>query len=436
MNLFEMMQKESLKHKRPLAERRKPVTLQDFQGQEEILGEGKLLRRLIEADRLRSIVLIGPSGVGKTSLARIISQMTRSEFITLNAVTSGVKDIKEVVEKAKRELETSGRGTILFIDEIHRFNKAQQDALLPHVESGTVILIGATTENPYFEVNQALLSRSMVFEMHPLSPENIKCIIERALEEDEQLSLLTIELGESEKEFIAQKAMGDARRALNILELAILTTPEVDRKIILTEQVLSECTQKPFLRYDKDGDYHYDVISAFIKSVRGSDPQAALFYLAQMIQSGEDPKFIARRLVILSAEDIGLANPQALVLANAAFEIVNKIGMPEARIVLSEITIYLALSEKSNSAYMAINEAMDLVKEEGVGHVPAHLMDSTKKRLADIKASYKYPHADPRGYVEQSYLPEGFEDTVFYEPKEHGREKLLVEEWKKRKNKK
>lgn len=436
MNLFDMVREESLKHRRPLAERRKPRTLEDFKGQEEILGEGKLLRRLIEADRLTSIILVGPSGVGKTSLARIISSMTSSSFITLNAVTSGVRDIKEVVEKARRELETSGHGTILFVDEIHRFNKAQQDALLPHVEAGTVVLIGATTENPYFEVIQALLSRSMVFEMFPLSEEDIKSILEQAIEEDEQLSLQNIVLGEEEKAFIAQKSMGDARRALNILELAVLTTPEVDGAIVLTKETLSECTQKPFLRYDRDGDYHYDVISAFIKSVRGSDPQAAIYYLAQMLVSGEDPKFIARRLVILASEDIGLAHPEALSISNAAFEIVNKIGMPEAQIVLSELTIYLALCEKSNSAYLAIKEAMASVRKKGVGFVPEHLMDSTKKRLAEIKSSYKYPHDDPRGYAEQQYLPEEYAETVFYRPKDHGAEKELTKKWRARKEKK
>mgnify|MGYP001170231798 CR=1 FL=1 len=436
MNLFEMVREENLKQKRPLAERRKPRTLEDFMGQEEILGKGKLLRRLIEADRLTSIILVGPSGVGKTSLARIISNMTRSTFVTLNAVTSGVRDIKDVVDKAKRELETTGHGTILFVDEIHRFNKAQQDALLPHVEAGIVVLIGATTENPYFEVIQALLSRSMVFEMFPLSEEDIKLIVDKAIAEDEQLSIQNIILGEEEKDFIAQKSMGDARRALNILELAVLTTPVEEGKIILTKDVLSECTQKPFLRYDRDGDYHYDVISAFIKSVRGSDPQAALYYLAQMLVSGEDPKFIARRLVILASEDIGLAHPEALNISNAAFEIVNKIGMPEAQIALGELTIYLCLCDKSNSAYLAIKEAMSWVRENGVGNVPEHLMDSTKKRLSAISSAYNYPHDDPRGYFEQDYLPEGLREIEFYSPKYHGREKTLTDLWEKRKKKK
>ena len=435
MNLFDMVREENLKRRRPLAERRKPRTLDDFMGQEEILGDGKLLRRLIEADRLTSIILSGPSGVGKTSLARIISHMTRSSFVTLNAVTSGVKDIKEIVEKARRELETSGHGTILFIDEIHRFNKAQQDALLPHVEAGTIVLIGATTENPYFEVIQALLSRSMVFEMYPLADEDIIAIIERAIEEDEQLRLQKILLGEREKTFIAKNSLGDARRALNILELAVITTspdPE-DGHIKITEEILSECTQRPFLRYDRDGDFHYDVISAFIKSVRGSDPQAALYYLAHMLLSGEDPKFIARRLVILAGEDIGLAHPEALTIANAAFDIVHKIGMPEAQIVLSELTIYLSLCEKSNSAYLAIKEAMSRVREHGAVNVPPHLMDSTKKRLKETKASYKYPHDDPRGYSEQEYLPDEFREVDFYRPKHHGEEERLVKMWKRRK---
>lgn len=429
MNLFDMLREDNLSDKKPLAERMKPATLDQFVGQTEILGPGKLLRRLVEADRLTSIILHGPTGVGKTSLARIISNLTSSDFLSINAVTAGIKDIKDVVEVAKKNLEHHGRRTILFVDEIHRFNKAQQDALLPHVEHGTVILIGATTENPYFEVNRALLSRSMVFELTPLSERDLIELIDLAIATDSQLSRLTIELTDHGKAFIAKNSLGDARRALNILELAVLTTEATDGKIVITDDVLSQCLQKPYFNYDKQGDYHYDVISAFIKSVRGSDPQAALYYMTQMILSGEDPKFIARRLVILAAEDIGLADPQALVIANTGFEVVNKIGMPEARIVLAEVCIYLALAEKSNSAYEAISAAYQAVESKGQGSVPPHLRDSTNKSLRGIQPPYQYPHTFPGGYVPQQYLPDAYLDNTFYEPKNHGEEARLVKAW-------
>ena len=429
MNLFDMLREDNLSDKKPLAERMKPATLDQFVGQTEILGPGKLLRRLVEADRLTSIILHGPTGVGKTSLARIISNLTSSDFLSINAVTAGIKDIKDVVEVAKKNLEHHGRRTILFVDEIHRFNKAQQDALLPHVEHGTVILIGATTENPYFEVNRALLSRSMVFELTPLSERDLIELIDLAIATDAQLSRLTIELTDHGKAFIAKNSLGDARRALNILELAVLTTEVTDGKIVITDDVLSQCLQKPYFNYDKQGDYHYDVISAFIKSVRGSDPQAALYYMTQMLLSGEDPKFIARRLVILAAEDIGLADPQALVIANTGFEVVNKIGMPEARIVLAEVCIYLALAEKSNSAYEAIGAAYQAVESKGQGSVPPHLRDSTNKNLRGIQQPYQYPHAFAGGYVSQQYLPDSYQEEIFYEPKAHGEEARLVEAW-------
>lgn len=432
MNLFDMLREDTLKHKQPLAERMKPTSLDEFVGQQDILGPGKLLRRLVEADRLTSIILHGPTGVGKTSLARIISEMTSSDFVTINAVTAGIKDIKEVVERAKRNLELSARRTILFVDEIHRFNKAQQDALLPHVENGIVILIGATTENPYFEVNRALMSRSLVFELTPLSDDDIIRLIDWAMARDVILSQAEIELSQHGKLFIAKHSLGDARRALNILELACLTTEPVDGKIVITEDTLAQSTQKPYFNYDKQGDYHYDVISAFIKSVRGSDPQAALYYMTQMLLSGEDPKFIARRLVILAAEDIGLADPQALVVANAGFDVVHKIGMPEARIVLAEVCIYLALAEKSNSAYQAINQAYQAVKAIGQGAVPDHLKDATNKDLRGLKQPYQYPHAYPAGYVDQTYLPDKFAGETFYQPKLHGEEKRLVNQWMKR----
>lgn len=436
MNLFDMIREDNLSDKKPLAERMKPANLEQFVGQDEILGPGKLLRRLVEADRLTSIILHGPTGVGKTSLARIISNLTSSDFLSINAVTAGIKDIKEVVEVAKKNLELQGKRTILFVDEIHRFNKAQQDALLPHVENGIVILIGATTENPYFEVNRALLSRSLVFELTPLTEADVIKLLDMAIASDSVLSKLTIELSDHGKAFIAKNSLGDARRALNILELAVLTTEPTEGKIIITDDVLSQCLQKPYFNYDKQGDYHYDVISAFIKSVRGSDPQAALYYMTQMLLSGEDPKFIARRLVILAAEDIGLADPQALMMANTGFEVINKIGMPEARIVLAEVCIYLALAEKSNSAYEAIGAAYRAVESKGQGQVPDHLRDSTNKNLRGIGKPYQYPHAFPEGYVTQQYLPDTFMGEQFYEPKLHGEEGQLVRAWRKRRGEK
>lgn len=435
MDIFDLMREEEAKKSAPLAERMKPQSIEEFFGQKELMGEGSLLRRMIKADRLRSMILFGPTGVGKTSLAQIISQMTHSNFISLNAVTSGIAQLKEVIKNAEEDLALESRTTILFIDEIHRFNKAQQDALLPHVERGTVIFIGATTENPYFEVNSALLSRSLIFELKALSEEDIIGLLKRALREDRELEKVDIELNDEVLAQIAKEAAGDARRAMNILELAVLTTEKTQGRIIIDKNIVAQCTQTPYLKYDKGGDYHYDVISAFIKSVRGSDPQAALYYLAQMLVSGEDPKFIARRLIILAAEDIGLADPQALVLANACFEAIHKIGMPEARIILSETTIYLALAEKSNSAYEAINLAYSQVKEDGPGLVPEHLTDSTKKKLSKSKATYLYPHDHEGGWIEQNYLPERVKDKSFYRPKNLGIEENLVKNWKKRINK-
>ncbi|NLY36186.1 MAG: replication-associated recombination protein A [Tissierellia bacterium] len=432
MDIFDLMREEQAKKTAPLAERRKPQSLEDFVGQEEILGEGTLLRRMIEADRLRSMIFFGPTGIGKTSLAQIISQITSSYFVSLNAVTSGIAQLKEVIKKADEQLVMENRSTILFIDEIHRFNKAQQDALLPHVEKGTVIFIGATTENPYFEVNAALLSRSLIFEMKPLEEKDLLKLLKSALSKDGELLKQNLYIEDSVLEQIVKESSGDARRAMNILELAALTTKPEDGKRILTKEIISQSTQTPYLKYDKGGDYHYDVISAFIKSVRGSDPQAAIYYLAQMLISGEDPKFIARRLIILAAEDIGLADPQALVVSNACFEAIHKIGMPEARIILSETTIYLCLAEKSNSAYLAINDAYNAIKELGPKDVPAHLQDSTKKRLSKSTEVYLYPHDEKVGWVTQDYLPEKLKGRSFYEPKNLGKEENLVKEWKNR----
>lgn len=434
MDIFDLMREEQSKKTAPLAERRKPQELKDFVGQEEILGEGTLLRRMIKADRLRSMIFYGPTGIGKTSLAQIISQVTRSSFVSLNAVTSGIAQLKEVIKNADDQLIMHQRSTILFIDEIHRFNKAQQDALLPHVEKGTVIFIGATTENPYFEVNAALLSRSLIFEMKALKEEDLLLLLKRALEKDEELLALDLAIENEVLEQIVKESSGDARRAMNILELAALTS-DLDQekgKRILTKDIISQCTQTPYLKYDKGGEYHYDVISAFIKSVRGSDPQAALYYLAQMLISGEDPKYIARRLIILAAEDIGLADPQALVISNACFDAIHKIGMPEGRIVLSQTTIYLCLAEKSNSAYMAINEAYSAIKELGPKDVPGHLQDSTKKKLSKSQKEYIYPHDKKEAWVAQDYLPEKLKNKEFYQAKELGIEEELVKKWKKR----
>lgn len=436
MDIFDLMREEQAKKSAPLAERRKPQSLDDFVGQEEILGEGSLLRRMIEADRLRSMIFFGPTGIGKTSLAQIISKMTRSDFVSLNAVTSGIAQLKEVVKRADERLTLEEVTTILFIDEIHRFNKAQQDALLPHVEKGTVIFIGATTENPYFEVNSALLSRSLIFEMKALGDQDILTLLKRALEGDEALQKFDLSIEDEVLKQLVKESAGDGRRAMNILELAALTTKENEGKRIITREIIAQCTQTPYMKYDKGRDYHYDVISAFIKSVRGSDPQAALYYLAQMLISGEDPKFIARRLIILSAEDIGLADPQALVLANNCFDAIHKIGMPEARIILSETTVYLCLAPKSNSTYQAINEAYRVVQEEGPADVPGHLQDSTKKKLSKSKEIYLYPHDQKEAWVPQDYLPEKLRGKIFYQPKELGKELELAEKWKQRINKK
>ncbi len=424
MNMFDMIRQENLKDKKPLADRMKPTDIDHIFGQEHLVGEGKLLRRSIEADRVRSMILHGPAGVGKTSIAKLVSKMTESRFVTLNAVTSGVKDIKRVVEEAKRFLELENLRTILFIDEIHRFNKLQQDALLPYVENGIVTLIGATTENPYFEVNQALISRALVFELFKISSSEIKNIVERALVEDEILGALEIELTDTAKEFLATKSNGDARQALNALELAVLTTEKIGDKIVIDEEIISECIQKKYFSYDKNGDNHYDVISAFIKSMRGSDPDSTLHYLAKMIIAGEDPKFIARRIIIASSEDVGLANSNALSVAVNAMEAVRFVGFPEARIILAHAALYVAMSPKSNTAYNGINHALKDAEEKTTG-VPGHLKDSTNKKFKKITDQYLYPHSNRSGYVIQKYMPDELEGIRYYEPKMIGDEKRL-----------
>ena len=401
----------------PLAHRVRPQTLDEFIGQEEILGKDKILYRTIKADRLSSIILWGPTGSGKTSLAKVISNTTKYKFIKLNAVTSGVGDIKSAIEEAKNPLLNPTGKCILFIDEIHRFNKLQQDALLPFVENGTVILIGATTENPYFEVNKALISRSMVFKLKPLSVESIFTILKNPIKNPEGLGSYNINIEDETLKKIAEISNGDVRTALNSLEIAVLTTP-VDKNglINITNEIAAECVGKKKSMFDKTGDSHYDNISAFIKSMRGSDPDATSFYLARAIAGGEDPVFIARRIVIAAAEDVGLANPNALVVANSAMQAVASVGMPEARIILSEAAIYVATSKKSNATYLAINKALEDVETKDTGEIPMHIRNAPVSGMKDFGygEGYKYPHDYPNHQVEQQYLPDKMIGTKYY----------------------
>ena len=406
----------------PLAYRMMPQTLDEYVGQEDILGKDKILYRTIKADRLSSIILWGPPGCGKTSLARVISNTTKYKFIKLNAVTAGVGDIKNAIEEAQNLLLNPSGKCILFIDEIHRFNKLQQDALLPYVEKGTVILIGATTENPYFEVNKALISRSMVFRLHELTTENVFTILKRAISSEKGLKNYNIKIEDSTLEKMAETANGDVRTALNGLEVAVLTTPvEADGFIHITDEVAKECVQTRKAVFDKSGDSHYDNISAFIKSMRGTDPDAAIFYLARALNAGEDPMFLARRIVIAASEDVGMANPMALVVANSAMQAVHMVGMPEARIILAEAAVYVATSKKSNASYNAINSALEDVKNKDTGTVPMHIRNAP---VEDMKkegyhVGYKYPHDYPGHYVEQQYLPDKMLGTKYYIPDEN-----------------
>ena len=402
----------------PLAYRMRPRTLEEYVGQEHVIGPGKILYRTIKADRLSSIILFGPPGCGKTSLARVISETTKYKFYKINAVTSGVAEIKKVIEETKNYMLNPTGKSILFIDEIHRFNKLQQDALLPYVENGTIILIGATTENPYFEVNKALISRSMVIKLEPLTEENILQILKNALERKDGLGEYKIKIEEETLKKLALISNGDVRTALNGLEIATLTTAiSEDGYIHLTDDVIKNSVQERKAVFDKNGDSHYDNISAFIKSMRGSDPDAVVFYLARALNGGEDPMFIARRIVICASEDVGMANPDALVVANSAMQAVHMIGMPEARILLSEAAVYVARSPKSNASYMAINKALEDVKNKDTGEIPMHIRNAPIEGMKNLgyHEGYKYPHDYPGHYVEQQYLPDKMVGTKYYE---------------------
>ncbi|AVM68170.1 replication-associated recombination protein RarA [Lachnospiraceae bacterium oral taxon 500] len=429
MDLFDYMKAAALEKEAPLAVRMRPKTLEDVVGQEHILAKDKLLYRAIKADRIRSIIFYGPPGTGKTTLAMVIAGTTRSGFLQMNATVAGKKDIMEVVDQAKHELSFSGRRTILFIDEIHRFNKAQQDALLPYVEDGTVILIGATTENPYFEVNKALVSRSQIFLLEKLKAPDIEKLLCRAVSEDARLAEQKVMLTDEAARFLAEMADGDARTALNALELGAMTTAADDHgRIIIDLAVAEECIQRRAIRYDKDGDEHYDIISAFIKSMRGSDADAAVYYLARMLYAGEDPKFIVRRVIICAAEDVGNADPRALEVAVAAARAVEFVGMPEARIILSQAVCYVAAAPKSNAAYLAVDQALQDVKNVTISSIPIYLKDAHYAGAKDLGHSgYLYAHDYPHHYVRQQYLPDELAGRRYYQPTQQGYERKISE---------
>lgn len=430
MDLFDYMRTNTMKSEAPLASRMRPVTLDEIVGQQHIIGHDKLLYRAIKADKLRSVIFYGPPGTGKTTIAKVIAHTTSAEFTQINATVAGKKDMEEVVRQAKDNLGMYGKRTILFVDEIHRFNKGQQDYLLPFVEDGTLILIGATTENPYFEVNGALLSRSIIFELKALEKEDIKKLLYRALTDMEKgMGAYDAMADEDALEFLADIAGGDARNALNALELGILTTERsTDGKIHITLPVASECIQKKTVRYDKGGDNHYDTISAFIKSMRGTDPDAAVFYLAKMLYAGEDIKFIARRIMICASEDVGNADPQALQVAVAAAQAVERVGMPEAQIILSQAASYVASAPKSNAACNAVFDAMEVVKTTTTT-VPVHLQDKHYGGAEKLGhgVGYLYAHDFPEHYVKQQYLPDELVGRTFYHPSENGYEKQIGE---------
>lgn len=435
MDLFDFMRNENMEKDSPLASRLRPTTLDEVVGQEHIIGKDKLLYRAIKADKLSSIIFYGPPGTGKTTLAKVIANTTSAEFTQINATVAGKKDMEEVVEKAKQTMGMYGRKTILFVDEIHRFNKGQQDYLLPFVEDGTLILIGATTENPYFEVNGALISRSIVFELKPLSTDNIKQLILRAVNDKEKgMGAFNARIDDDAADFLAEISNGDARTALNAIELGILTTDKSeDGTIYITMEVAEQCIQKRAVRYDKSGDNHYDTISAFIKSMRGSDPDAALYYLAKMLYAGESVEFIARRIMISAAEDVGMADPNALTVAVSAANAVHQIGMPEAKIILAEAVVYMATAPKSNASYMGLEKAMSAVQNTKISGIPVHLMDAHYKGAAKLGHGdgYKYAHDYENHYVNQQYLPDELVNEVFYNPGDLGYEVKVKEHFKK-----
>ena len=434
MDLFQYMRENNMEKESPLAARMRPRTLDEVVGQQHIIGKDKLLYRAISADKLNSIILYGPPGTGKTTLAKVIANTTKAEFTQINATIAGKKDMEEVVSKAKDNLGMYGKKTILFIDEIHRFNKGQQDYLLPFVEDGTVVLIGATTENPYFEVNGALISRSIIFELKPLSSDDIKELLNRAVTDTERgMGSYKAVLDEDAADFLADIADGDARHALNAIELGIMTTERsADGLIHITREVAEECIQRKVARYDKDGDNHYDTISAFIKSMRGSDPDAAVYYLARMLDAGEDPKFIVRRMMVCASEDVGNADPQALQVAVAASLAVERLGMPEARITLAQAVTYIATAPKSNAAYLAVDEAIQTVRETGNLPIPPHLQDAHYKSAGKLGhgIGYKYAHDYKDHYVKQQYLPYELNGKEFYNPTGNGYELKIKEHMK------
>ena len=434
MDIFSYMAEQQSEKESPLAMRMRPTSIDEVVGQQHIIGKDKLLYRAIKADRLSSVIFYGPPGTGKTTLAKVIAATTSANFKQINATIAGKKDMETVVEQAKNDKALYDKRTILFIDEIHRFNKAQQDFLLPYVEDGTVVLIGATTENPYFEVNTALLSRSNIFELKMLSEEDIRTLILRAVKDKQKgLADMDVVMDEDAVDFLAKAACGDARSALGAVELGAMTTERsADGKIHLTLEIIADCIQKKPLRYDKDGDTHYDTISAFIKSMRGSDPDAAVYYLARMLAAGEDIKFIARRIMICASEDVGMADPQALQVAVAASLAVERVGMPEARILLSQAAVYVATAQKSNASYLAINEALHMVENGKVYPVPRHLQNVHADSAGEEREQgYLYAHDYPNHYVKQQYLPDALVGTKLYEPTDNGYEKEVRKYFKK-----
>lgn len=431
MDLFDYMRSKNQETESPLASRLRPSALEEIVGQEHILGKDKLLYRAIKADKLSSVIFYGPPGTGKTTLAKVIAHTTSALFTQINATASGKKDMEQIITEAKNNSGMYGKKTILFVDEIHRFNKSQQDFLLPYVEDGTIVLIGATTENPYFEVNSALISRSVVFELYPLSQENVKTLLRRAVTDKEKgLGSYRAVIEEEALDFLSGISNGDARSALNAIELGVLTTPRSEDDLIhITLDAAQECIQKRVVRYDKTGDNHYDTISAFIKSMRGSDPDAAIYYLAKMLYAGEDITFIARRIMICASEDVSNADPNAIVVATSCAQAAERLGMPEARIVLAQAAAYVACAPKSNSAIMAIDKAMGIVKTEKNAPVPSYLKDAHYAGAAKLGhgTGYKYAHSYENHYVEQQYLPDEHKDTIFYELSGNGYEAQIQE---------